>query len=378
MSAQDAFERILVSLHEAALNDTQWPVTSALIDEACDITGNGLVIGEGPKDAIQAHFVGFYYRGERREDLEREYLEAYRPIDERIPRAWQLPDSHLVHITELYTDEELKTSPTYNELMAWGNAQDSLNIRLDGLDGSSIGWSLQNPVTPGGWGSSQLALIRGLLPHIRQFVRVRQALVKAEALDMSETGLFDNSRLGVIYLNRRGQIMKANDRAHDLLRCGDGICDRDGELRARVPADRARFGQLLASALPTSKAPAVSGSMRLRRSSTLLPFVVHIRPLGGRQPDYGAWRVAAQVLIVEPGRRGRLDPTQVAEALGLTPGESQVAVWLAEGQTVREIAAATERSANSIHWHLRHIYPKLGLSRQADLVRLVLSLGALP
>ena len=33
MGDQDAFERILASLHDAMLDDTRWPGTSALIDE---------------------------------------------------------------------------------------------------------------------------------------------------------------------------------------------------------------------------------------------------------------------------------------------------------------------------------------------------------
>ncbi len=43
MSDQDAFERILASLHDATLNAAQWPVPSALIDEACGIQGNALL-----------------------------------------------------------------------------------------------------------------------------------------------------------------------------------------------------------------------------------------------------------------------------------------------------------------------------------------------
>ena len=79
MSGQDAFERILASLYEAMLDDRHWPATSALIDEACGLTGNGLMVGEGPKDDIRVLFVGLYYRGQRRADLEREYLEVYHP-----------------------------------------------------------------------------------------------------------------------------------------------------------------------------------------------------------------------------------------------------------------------------------------------------------
>ena len=41
MSNRDAFERILASLYDARLDDTRWQATSAPIDEACGLTGNG-------------------------------------------------------------------------------------------------------------------------------------------------------------------------------------------------------------------------------------------------------------------------------------------------------------------------------------------------
>ena len=372
MSDQDAFERILASLYDAMLDDMLWPATSALIDEACGTVGNALLVGEGPPADVRVLFAQAHYRGQRREDLERAYLEHYHPIDERVPRLRQLPDSRLVHITELYTAEELQTSPTYNEMMPRTRMQDSVNVRLDGPAGSHITWVSNDPVT-GGWDSAQRALLQGLLPHIRQFVRVRQALVSAEALSASETALLYNTRVGVIHLDPRGRIVEANDRARALLRQGAGA-DRGGELRARQPADHARLERLIAEALPTSGAPAVSGSMTLRRAFRQLPSVVHIKPVGGRQPDFGAPRVAALVLIVEAGLPPRLDPSVVAETLGLTPAESQVAIRLAHGQTVREVAAATGRTEAAIHYHLHQMYQKRGIARQADLVRLVLSL----
>ena len=175
MSDQDAFESILASLYDAMLDDTYWPATSALIDEACGSTGNALLVGEGPKDDLRVLFVGLYYRGQRREDLEREYLEIYHPIDERVPRFRQLPDSRLVHVTDLYTAEKLKTSPTYNEIMLRGKHQDSLNVRMDGPDGSHMTWDLGDPVASDGWAAPQVAMVRALLPHIRQFVRASTA-----------------------------------------------------------------------------------------------------------------------------------------------------------------------------------------------------------
>ena len=377
MKNPDAFERILASLYDAMLDDTRWPATSALIDEACGLTGNGLMVGEGPKNDVWGLFVGLYYRGQRREDLEREYLANYHSIDERVPRFLQLPARRLVHINDLYTAEELKTSPTYNEILPRAAMQDGLNVRLPGLDGSHIGWGLNDPVDSEGWGPSRIAMVQRLLPHIQQFVRVRQALVRAEARSSTVIALLDNPRIGVLELDRRGRIMEGNDRARSILRHGDGLLDRNGMLRARAPADQVRLERLVGIALPASGAVAVSGSMVLRRSSVVPPFVVHVKPVVGPQPDYGARHVAALVLIVEPGRRHRINPDLVATTLELTPAETQVAVWLAEGNSVGDMAEATGHTKAAIYWHLQRIYQKHSLSRQADLVRLVLSLAEL-
>ena len=374
MSNQGTYERTLALLYDAMLDDTRWPATSALIDEACGIAGNALLVGEGPPDDIRILFVGLYYRGQRRPDLEREYLEVYHPINECIPRLRQLPAGHLVHFKDLLTAEELKTSRTYNELFLRGKYQHGLNVLLDGPGGSRMTWGLGDPVASDGWGSSEIAMVQALLPHIRQFIRVRQALVRAEAHGTTVTALLDNPRIGVLHLDRRGKIIEVNDRARSILRHGDGLSDRDGVLGALNPDDQLHLEGLVDGALPTA-AVTVSGSMLLARPSGLPPFVLHVKPVGVPQPDYGARHVAALVLLVEPGHHPRVDPAVVARTLGLTPMESRVAVWLAEGKSVRDMAEATGRTQGSIYWHLKQIYQQLPISRQVDLVRLVLSIA---
>ena len=375
MKDRDAFERMLASLYDAMLDDRHWPATSALIDEICGSMGSALFIGEGPKDDQRLHLVGLFYRGHRRTDLEREYLEDYHPTNEAVPRALQLPEGHLVQMQDLFTPEEQKTSRAYNEFLLRASFQNGLNALLEGPGGSALTWSLADPVTSDGWRSSQIAMVRRLTPHIRQFVRVRQALAHAHARGATETTLLDSPHIGVLHLDRRGRIMEANDRASAILRRGDALVDRDGVPYARAPEDRLRLERLLAAALATSGAIAVSGSMPLRRSSVLPPLVVHVKPVAVLQPHFGARSVAALVLIVEPGRPRRVDPGTIAMALGLTPGESQVAVWLAQGMSVRQMAQATGHSDGAIYWHLKQMYQKLHVSRQTDLVRLVLSIA---
>ena len=89
--------------------------------------------------------------------------------------------------------------------------------------------------------------------------------------------------------------------------------------------------------------------------------------------DFGGGRIAALMLIIELARTPHIDPHQVAAALALTPAESRVAALLAEGNSVRDIVALTGRKENSVRWHIMRMHRKLDISRQADLVRLVLS-----
>ena len=69
----------------------------------------------------------------------------------------------------------------------------------------------------------------------------------------------------------------------------------------------------------------------------------------------------------------RVGLRNLAREYGLTPAECSVAAQLAQGLTVREIAASTGRRENTVRWHVRNLHAKLGVHRQADVVRLVLS-----
>ena len=238
MNQQDKFQRVLGLLHDAMLDDANWPAAAGAIDDACQVKGNALVVGvERPPNDVDLFFARFCYGGERYEDFERKYFADYHPHDERLPRLRRLPDSHLVHVTEVYTEKELKTSATYNEAMRLGSYQNSLNVRLDGPAGSHMVWGLADPAGLSGWQSAQIRMVESLLPHVRQFVRVRQALADAEASSDAFSDLNENTRVGLICLDWQGKIVEASERAADILRQGDALFDQGGFLRSRCPKD---------------------------------------------------------------------------------------------------------------------------------------------
>ena len=340
MSQQDNFDRIVSALHAAALDDTVWPSALGLIHEAVETVGSHLLILSGQTRAdLNVIFESIYYFGQLG-GLDLGYAQHYFSHDERIPRFLRLPGSRVVHVPTLYTEQEWKTSPTPNELLQHSYGRNGLNVRMDGPEGCHIGWALADPDDPNGWGSEQIAFITQLLPHIRQFVRVRQALAKAEAPRASLTQLLDNAFIGVLALDRQGRIAETNAHALRILRRSDGLIDRDGVLRACFPTDNATLQRLIANALPRWGQTASGGSMTIQRSSSRFPLTLHISPVPHRA-DFGAQRVAALVLLVDPVERPQIDPACLATTFGLTRAESYIAAALAAGHSVRDIAVAT-------------------------------------
>ena len=379
MNPDDTFERCLELLYGAALDDTRWPAAMSLIEEAVGYGGNTLAVGERLGDDTRIVFARFLERGESREELGREYLEVYHAQDEAVPRIRRLPHARLAHTPDLYTEDERKTSPTYNEYFARTGTQKGLYARFDGPDGLHIAWNLGYPVGGDGWQSARLRLLESLLPHVHRTVLIRQALAAADALGAGLAGLLENDRIGVVQLNRAGRVLAANAPALEILRRGDGLLDRDGALDAALPADRSRLRRLLGQALPDLWGEAPSGgSMTVQRPTGRSRLGLHVMPVGDAEADFGGRRVAALALVVDPARRPRIDAQRVAVTLGLTPSEGRMAALMAEGLKVSEIAASQGWSENYVRWLVQQVYRKFGVSGQVALVRQVLAADALP
>ena len=375
MDGRLAFERVLASLHDAAVDDAHWPTASALIDRACGTKGNLLTFADGRSpDEVQILIARFLYRGERDIALEAEYFADYYPRDERIPRLLELPDSQIVHVGELYTDEEHKASVAYNEALPRGRVRNGINVRLDGPHGSRITWTAADPVDTEGWSSARVDLIARLLPHLRQYVRVRHALAQAGALGATLEKLLEKIGTAIIHLDRSGRIVAANERATELLRAGDVLVDVDLVLGAKGPENHAALEAVLTRALPGPGARGASGSLTMNRPWNMPGVTVHVSPVGYRESGFGPADVAAMVLVTDHAP-ARVDRAVVAAVLGLTPAESEIAVLLAEGKRPGEIARLTARKPRTVRWHVQQIYEKRGVSRRVDLVREVLALA---
>ncbi|MNN80644.1 Bacterial regulatory protein, luxR family [compost metagenome] len=84
-------------------------------------------------------------------------------------------------------------------------------------------------------------------------------------------------------------------------------------------------------------------------------------------------RPACVVFIRDPERRSQASHDVVRQLFDFTPAETQLALQLANGLTLDEAADELGISKNTARAHLRAIFSKTGVTRQATLVRMLLS-----
>lgn len=370
-SISERLDQIVGLLHDAEVDASAWPAASALIDEVCGLAGNDLLLARPlAGGGIDIRLRWLFLRGERHPGLEREYADDYAAIDERMPAGLRLPPGNLVHTTCLLPESVRRRSTTYNEYLVPNAGENCLNVRSSEPRNLHAAWSLVGPGGggPGDWTREQVAMVRALWPHVRQFVRVRYALAEARADGLGTVGLLDTRRFGVLLLDDEDRLVEANDPARAMLAASDGLRVSDGRLAANPPADADGLKRLLDGACLAG----CSGSMPIVRPQGP-PLVLHATPVGAGESLRGVRPCAARVLIADPFAAPTVDSRRLGAALGLTPAQATVAAALATGGTVETIAARTSRTKATVRWHIRQTLERLGLSRQADLVRVVLS-----
>lgn len=376
MIQQTDFDSIVAAFQRAALDDERWPEVANQVDECLGVFCSQIaVLVDGDfTEAPDSGFGRVYTRGEVWEDVERDYLENYAALDERLPRVLALPYGRPVTNRGLLSEREIRTAPAICELNVRCGTAEQIFTKVDGGPGLDITWVLSKSTAQGEWEGEQVRLVERLGSHLCHAVAVRQELAAARLLGATVEEMLGGCSTGVVHLDRAGSIVGANPAAESILRMRDGLVDRCGELRAVHPDDDAKLGRLLGGALRkhASGVPR-GGSAAIRRRNGERPLAVHVHPVGGFHATLGHRRPAALVLVGDAWEKPRIDPLVTGEILGLTPAEGRVVAFLAEGMSIRDIVAATGRTENTIRWQTKQAMSKTGCSRQADLVRLALA-----
>jgi len=153
-----------------------------------------------------------------------------------------------------------------------------------------------------------------------------------------------------------------------MLDAGDGIKLADGRVAAAHRGDHAAFTVLLQ---PMDTGDGAHGMAALRRPRHQRPLLVEAMPLRQNARWDASGRV---VLLLDCGNARKPAPERLAELYELTPAEARLWSSLAAGATLAQIAARQGVSVNTLRVQLASLFHKVGVHRQADLVRRALEI----
>lgn len=209
------------------------------------------------------------------------------------------------------------------------------------------------------------------LPHLRRGVETHWAFRRARQLHGAVEATLDGMPQAVWVLRADGWIDHANAAARELTRGAPWISTTHGRLTGLGDVSR---GALLLALTPRRGEPARTLTALCVERGVSRRAVLRIAPLQSTPPYALAWPQAKALLSLElpPAPEVTSSLARLAALHGLTPAEQRVLERLAAGDTVEAIADEQSVARSTVRTHLRALFDKLGVRRQADLVRLAL------
>ncbi len=350
-------------VYEASLLPDQWPLVLDEMAKACSAEG-GILFVDNPEQMrwscsknlspLVEEWVGseWLHRNDR----------GNRLIPRREPRF----------LTDLdaFTPEELDRSLFYTDFLrprglGWcaGTA-----IRCPG--GNTLVFSIEKAFRRGPVDAAAVQALDAARPDLARAVLLSARL----GLERARTTVAVLEMLGfaATILRSDGRVLASNTRFDDL-----GETVSSGSRDTLIFVDR-RTHQQFADALCELIATSSKDAPAARRSRSIpVPaladgtrMVGHLLPIAGSARDL--FTGATAMLYFTPLAERAVPQVELLELLfDLTPAEARVASVLAEGRSVDEIGRQLKVATNTVRRHLKSVFSKTGVHRQAELVSLL-------
>ncbi len=215
---------------------------------------------------------------------------------------------------------------------------------------------------------------RRLVHHMANAERLARS-IDERALDWElPQRILDNMSVGALVADQTGQVRFANAAAEEILAENDGLSRRDNRIQAaRSFETNSMLAALRDVAVAGRADKRDGGALLIARPSGKLPYAVVVMPLpttvGGE-----AKGTRALVFMSDLAHRNNELAPRLSQLFGLSKAEARVAAGIAEGRRLTEIAQEFDVRMPTVRTQLRAVLKKVGASRQADLVRIVLAL----
>jgi hypothetical protein len=307
-----------------------------------------------------------------------DYAAHYASCNVWVPQTSKLPEGSVTVSSSLYPDGRLPGTEFYRGFLKPNDLFYAVGTSIVKRGTRDVKMGFGRSRRAGGYTESELRLVRGLMPHLRNAVVLHQKMHHVKTMMHSATAALEMVPMGVILLTHAGRLLHANTRAHELMAITQALrIGADGALQVAGPADADVLHRMVGECVDTAegRGKGHGGTMQLPGpAGRRLQILVTPLPL-----QSAAFAATAPVAIFCS------DPDAVAGALSqrleamyrMTTAEAQLTEALVNGRSLQHYAQARCVTLNTLRTQLKSASAKAGAKRQADLVRIVLTGPAL-
>lgn len=208
-----------------------------------------------------------------------------------------------------------------------------------------------------------------IVPHL---VRGMSASAGLRRMTLNLVGAGLDNAVPILIVDADARLEEANEAAIAMLRDGGeaSLVGFQVVLRDAVANARVRHALRASGGTATLTGP---GRIRFRSQLSGEVVAVEVMPMPPGIHGYPAARGSTVFALVfdDPAARARRTVATLRERYGLTPAEARLAVEIAKGDGRAAAAARCGISVNTARSHMKSIFAKTDVHRQAALVRLI-------
>ncbi len=222
---------------------------------------------------------------------------------------------------------------------------------------------------------SDLDFAARIQPHMTRAYELSRQIAQPMGVIRNLAEALQHSPHALFLVDADCSLTFANTVAERLLARERGLIVIGGRLTP-AQSDAARRFEMLIGHAARRDGARTGGSMSVPRPGARFPLALRTAPLP--LDDGPVFRATAPVLVSVTDLEADVStPThELTDLFGLTPAEVKLAAAVFEGLSLPEAAEQFGISTNTVRFQLARIFDKTGVSRQAELVKLMMRLAS--
>ena len=360
----------VAAFYEANVDPGAWPRALQRLAEAFDADACGLVHRDFA--AREARFLQAYGIGQSALDT---YAVHSGRNDVWLADEKRCRPAVVFAASDVVSAASLSDSAFHREWLAGIDVADALFCVLHCHERTAVLCAVYRRSGRPPFGADEVARLGGIAVRLASAYRLGFEVRRQHAERQAAIEALDVAPIGVFTVDRAGTIVRANRYAQTVLASGEGLARSEGGLVLERPGQRTKLRDILT---PNNRSRTNVGLPELvlytiPRVRRQRPLTCLIAPIAGSDTGRTDGGPAALVFVSDPERTVAFEPMRIARLYGLSRAEARVAALLARGLRLEEIGEQLGIAYETVRKHLKQIFTKTGVSRQAELVRMLVT-----